>query len=97
MAADMNSSDGISSEVYLDRRLIGGSAVLISAGLLTATVGAMVGAVAVVRACRRYVADLPEPPGVTARKRWQQARSASAAGLGAWQEHGRRMHSETVS
>jgi hypothetical protein len=74
---------------YVDRRLIGGSAVLVTGGLLACVVGAAVGVVAVVGACRRYVADLDESPRATVRRRWGQVRSASAAGVGAWQDYDR--------
>jgi hypothetical protein len=87
MATDLNTRDDAESAVYLDRRLIGGGVILIGAGLLAGMIGATVGAVAVVRGCRRYVADLAEPPQVTARRRWQQARAASAAGAGAWRQY----------
>jgi hypothetical protein len=96
MAADVTTRDGIPSAAYVDRRLIGGSAVLFSAGLLACMAGATVGAVAVTRACRRYVADLAEPPQVTARRRWRQARSATAAGVGAWQDYSRQQRPEVV-
>ena len=75
------------SAPYVDRRLIGGSAALLTGGLLACLAGAAVGAVAVVRACRRYVADLDEPPRATVRRRWEQLRSASTAGVGAWQDY----------
>lgn len=75
------------SAPYVDRRLIGGSVALLTGGLLACLAGAAVGAVAVVSACRRYVADRDEPPRATARRRWEQLRSASAAGVGAWQDY----------
>jgi len=96
MAADVNTRAGIPSAAYVDRRLIGGSAALFGVGLLACMAGATVGAVAVTRACRRYVADLAEPPQVTARRRWQQARSATAAGVGAWQDYSRQLGSEVA-
>ena len=77
---------------YVDRRLIGSSAALLTGGLVVCLAGAAIGAVAVVTACRRYVADLDEPPRAMARRRWGQARSATMAGVGAWQDFGRRTH-----
>jgi hypothetical protein len=94
MAADTYTNSR-NPAAYVDRRLFGGSAVLMTGGLLACLVGAMVGTVALVGACRRYVADLPESPRVTARRRWEQARSATAAGVGAWQEY-RQPGSENV-
>jgi hypothetical protein len=96
MAADLNTRDGTPPTVYVDRRLAAGSAALIGAGLLAGMAGATVGAVAVVRACRRYIADMAEPPQVAARRRWRQARSASAAGVGAWQQYSRQARPEAV-
>ena len=75
---------------YVDRRLIGSSAALLTGGLVVCLAGAAIGAVAVVSACRRYVAGLDEPPTAMARRRWGQARSATVAGVGAWQDYGRR-------
>ena len=77
---------------YVDRRLIGSSAALLTGGLVVCLAGAAIGAVAVVSAFRRYVADLDEPPQAMARRRWGQARSATMAGVGAWQDFGRRTH-----
>ena len=74
---------------YVDRRLIAAGAALMTAGTLACLAGATIGTVAVVTACRRYLAGLDEPPKETARRRWGQARSATAAGFGAWQDYGR--------
>ena len=72
---------------YVDRRLVGSGVVLMTGGLLVCLVGATLGVVATVNACRRYLADLDESPKVMVRRRWQQAKSATAAGVGAWHEH----------
>ncbi|WP_127503909.1 hypothetical protein [Actinoplanes solisilvae] len=74
---------------YVDRRLALSSVALLGAAWLAGMAGAAIGVLVVVQASRRYVADLAEPPRVTAGRRWQQARSATAAGIGAWQEHSR--------
>jgi hypothetical protein len=74
---------------YVDRRLVAGSAVLVTGGLVVCLLGATIGAVAVVGACRRYVTHLEESPGRMARRRLGQVRSATAAGVGAWQEYDR--------
>jgi hypothetical protein len=55
-----------------------------------------VGVIAVVNACRRYVADLEEAPRQTARRRWGQARSATVAGVGAWQDYARQARPDVV-
>jgi hypothetical protein len=90
MAVDIDTRDlKNASAAYVDRRLIAGSAVLVTGGLLVCLAGAAIGAVAVVGATRRYVADLQEPPSAMARRRWEQVRSASMAGVGAWRDYGR--------
>ena len=81
---------------YLDRRLIAGSAALVTSGLLACLAGATVGTVALVSAVRRYVADLEEPPRAMARRRWGQVRSATVAGAGAWQNYARQARPESV-
>ena len=77
------------SEPYIDRRLVSGSVVLMTAGVLLWMLGAAVGAVAAVGASRRFVASLEESPRVMASRRWRQVRSATTAGVGAWQDAGR--------
>jgi hypothetical protein len=75
------------SQPYVDRRLVGAGAALMTGGMLMCLTGAAIGTVAVVGACRRYLAGLDEPPRATVRRRWGQARSATAAGVGAWQAY----------
>ena len=77
------------SAPYVDRRLAGAGVALMTGGMLVCLAGATIGTIAVVGACRRYLAGLDEPPRETARRRWSQARSATAAGVGAWQDYGR--------
>jgi hypothetical protein len=90
MAVDTN-TDGRthSPAAYVDRRLVGAGAALMMGGLLACLAGAALGMVAVATAGRRYVADLDEPPREMARRRYQQARSATMAGVGAWQDYAR--------
>ena len=90
MAVDVNTDTGANpSTGYVDRRLIGGSAALMTGGLLVCMAGAAVGLVAVVGACRRYLAAMEESPTYVVQRRWGQARSATKAGVGAWQDYGR--------
>jgi len=90
MAFDTNTDAGTNSPVaYVDRRLVGAGAVLMTGGLLACLVGATMGMVAVTNACRRYVATLDEHPREMARRRLKQARSATMAGVGAWQDYAR--------
>jgi len=84
-------SDGSTdpSARYVDRRLIAAGALLMAAGTVACLAGAAIGTVAAVTAGRRYLATREEPPQETARRRWSQARSATAAGFGAWQDYAR--------
>ena len=96
MAVDATTDARNASAGYLDRRLLAGSAVLVTGGLLICLVGATVGVAALVSASRRYVADRDEPPRQMAARRWGQARSATMAGVGAWQEYGRQARPAAV-
>jgi hypothetical protein len=88
--ADQKNTDGRTNlSPYIDRRLVGAGAALMTGGMLVCLAGAAIGTVAVVSAGRRYLAGLDEPPRDMARRRWEQARSATAAGVGAWQDYGR--------
>lgn len=89
MAADFGADGGSPSAASVDRRLLAGSALLVGAGLVIGMAGATMGAIAAVRAGRGYVAALGEPPQVAVRRRWRQARSATVAGVGAWQGYSR--------
>lgn len=90
MAGDTNADGSVQTSLaYVDRRLLGVGAALLTAGLVACLAGAAMGAVAVVGAGRRYVADRNERPGEMARRRWEQARSATVAGVGAWQDYAR--------
>jgi hypothetical protein len=81
---------------YVDRRLIGSSAVLLAGGFLVCLAGATVGAVALAGAGRRYVATWDETPRDIARRRWAQVKSATSAGYCAWTEYGRRAHADST-
>jgi hypothetical protein len=74
---------------YVDRRLVGTGAVLMTGGLVIWLSGATLGMIAVVSGCRRYLAAREEPPRETVRRRLGQARTAMGAGYGAWQGYGR--------
>jgi hypothetical protein len=87
--ADLFDGERISS-TYVDGRLVRGSAVLMAGGLLIWLTGATAGIIALMGAGRRYVAARDEPPLDTVRRRWEQARVATGAGVGAWQGHGLR-------
>jgi hypothetical protein len=65
--------------------LVGGGVLLGLGGLLGATGFALVSA-AFIAATREWVNQLEQPPTEIARRRWQQARSAAAAGAAAWRD-----------
>jgi hypothetical protein len=89
MAVDATIDGKNASAGYVDRRMLAGSAALVTGGLLICLVGAAIGASALLSASRRYIADRDEPPRQMARRRLEQARSATMAGVGAWQDYGR--------
>ena len=60
-----------------------------SRGFLVWLAGVTLGVVAAVRGCWRYAAALEEPARETARRRLGQLRSATVAGIEAWQGYDR--------
>ncbi len=65
-------------------RLLIGGAVLIGAGGLLGLAGAALAGSALIAAVRRRVKQMDVPPGELARRKWSQAKVATAAGVGAW-------------
>jgi hypothetical protein len=61
--------------------------ILIGIGAIVAMAGAAVAGTHLVAATRAWVKDLETPPDQLARLRWEQAKSAAAAGAAAWQGH----------
>jgi hypothetical protein len=61
--------------------------ILIGVGALVALAGMAVAGTHVVAATRAWVKELETPPGQLARLRWEQAKTAAAAGAATWQEH----------
>jgi hypothetical protein len=91
MAADRDGAKPPAA--YVDRRMVASGVLLMTGGFVACLVGAAVGLAALASAGRRYVADRDEPPVVMARRRLNQARSATAAGFGAWQDYERQVRS----
>ena len=61
--------------------------ILIGIGAIVAMAGAAVAGTHVLAATRAWVKELETPPGQLARLRWEQAKTAAAAGATSWQEH----------
>jgi hypothetical protein len=69
-----------------DRAMLVGGIGLLSVGSLLLLVGGLVTGAVAIRATRRWVDHLEEPPSAVARRTWGQARSAVAAGAKGWQD-----------
>lgn len=61
--------------------------ILIGIGAVVAMAGAAVAGTHVVAATRAWMRELETPPDQLARLRWEQAKSAVAAGTTTWREH----------
>jgi hypothetical protein len=69
-----------------DRSLLVRGITLLSVGSVLMLVGGLVTGAVAVRATRRWVDHLEEPPSAVARRTWAQTRSAVAAGARGWQD-----------
>ena len=88
MSYDKQATDGLTTdwpELQSGPLMAGG--ILIGVGALVAIAGAVVAGAHVAAATRAWVRELETPPGQLARLRWEQAKSAAAAGAASWQEH----------
>ncbi len=65
--------------------MVGG--VLIGIGAVVALAGAAVAGTHVLAATRAWINELETPPGQLARLKWEQAKTAAAAGASTWQGH----------
>jgi hypothetical protein len=65
--------------------VVGG--ILIGIGAVVAMAGVAVAGTHVVAATRAWIEELETPPGQLARLKWEQAKTAAAAGAGTWREH----------
>jgi hypothetical protein len=69
-----------------DRAMLVRGIGLLSVGSVIMLIGGLVTGAVAVRATRRWVDHLEQPPSVMARRTWGQARSAVAAGARGWQD-----------
>ena len=70
--------------VRVNRSLLIGRVGLVGIGGLLGFTGMVLVGSALLSATRQWVKQLEQPPSVMARRRWQQAKAAAAAGAGAW-------------
>jgi hypothetical protein len=70
----------------LDRGAVVAAAVLIGIGGVLGLVGLSVGSAALVGGWRRWYRRVDLAPQELARLKWEQARAAAGAGVGAWQQ-----------
>jgi hypothetical protein len=78
-------SNGAShGRIQLNRSLLVGGGVLVGIGGLLGLTGTVLVGSALLSATRQWVDQLERPPSETARRKWQQARAAAAAGADAW-------------
>jgi hypothetical protein len=60
-------------------------AAMVGAGAIVATAGLVLSGTVVLAATRRWISELEVPPNELAKQKWAQARAATIAGAGAWQ------------
>jgi hypothetical protein len=80
-----NGPTGNWPEVRSGPLMVGG--ILIGVGAVVAMVGVAVAGTHVVAATRAWMRELETPPDQLARLRWEQAKTAVAAGATTWREH----------
>lgn len=88
MSYKQQADDGVTAEwpaVQSGPLMAGG--ILIGIGALVALAGAVVAGAHVASATRAWMRELETPPGQLAKLKWEQAKSAAAAGAATWQEH----------
>ena len=73
--------------IEVNRGLLMGGVVMMSAGALLGVVGGLATTAALVSGVRAWVRQLDEPPAATARRMLAQTRTAAAAGAAGWRQH----------
>jgi hypothetical protein len=61
--------------------------ILVGIGAVVALAGLVVAGAHVVTATRAWINELETPPGQLAMLKWEQAKTAAAAGAASWQKH----------
>ena len=80
----MMSNDASQGGIQVNRSLLVGGGVLVGVGGLLGFTGIVLVGSALLSATRQWVDQLEQPPSEVARRKWQQAKAAAAAGAGAW-------------
>jgi hypothetical protein len=78
------SNDAAQEGIQLNRSLLVGGGVLVGVGGLLGFTGFVLAGSALLSATRQWVDQLERPPSEIARRKWQQAKAAAAAGAEAW-------------
>ena len=77
---------GSRAEIQLNRNLLVGGGVLVALGGLLGFTGMALVSSALISATRQWMDHLEQPPSEMARRRWEQAKAAAAAGAAAWRD-----------
>ena len=73
-------------DIQVNRSLLVGGGVLVGLGGLLGFTGMALISSALISATRQWIDQLERPPSEIARRRWEQAKAAAAAGAAAWRE-----------
>jgi hypothetical protein len=82
--AEKMSNDAPQGGIQVNRSLLVGGGVLVGIGGLLGFTGIVLVGSSLLSATRQWINQLERPPSEIARRKWQQARAAAAAGAGAW-------------
>jgi hypothetical protein len=74
-------------DIQVNRSLLVGGGVLVGLGGLLGFTGMALISSALISATRQWVDHLERPPSEMARRRWEQAKAAAAAGAAAWRDN----------
>jgi hypothetical protein len=77
---------GSRGDIQFNRSLLVGGGVLVAVGGLLGFTGMALVTSALISATRQWMDRLEQPPSELARRRWEQAKAAAAAGAAAWRD-----------
>ena len=88
MTYEEQTTDGLTADwPTLESGPLMTAGILVGIGALVALAGAVVAGTHLASATRAWMKELETPPGQLAKLKWEQAKSAAAAGASTWQEH----------